>query len=298
MEATVRPPIPADYHMHLFPDNEPLRADELPERLQLYARVARERGVAEIGISEHVHRFRQFREIMRYLYDSDGVHPYVREWLTNDFRADLDSYVDAVLSAKVDVPVRLGLEVDYLPGHMESIREILSPYPWDYLLGSVHFLGTWGFDISPDVGWPGDPVLIDEGWLRYWQSWQEAAACGLFSSMAHPDLFKKFGHRPGAGASQKVAEAQAVALSTVAQAGVAIEINSAGLRKPVGEIYPSLSFLQQARKLRIPITLGSDAHQADDVGRGLREAAELARNAGYEETILLRRQQREIVRLP
>ncbi|MBE3577551.1 MAG: histidinol-phosphatase HisJ family protein [Limnochordales bacterium] len=290
--------VPADYHMHLFLDNEPWRNEELAERLRVLGRMARERAVGEIGISEHIYRFRQFREVMRDLYEGEGTHPYIRDWLSNDFRADLDLYVETILSARLDVPLRLGLEVDYLPGRMELIRQILSPYPWDYLLGSVHFLGRWGFDIAPEIGWPDDPELIDEGWLQYWQTWRQAAECGLFSSMAHPDLFKKFGHRPSPAAAPQVAEAARTALVAAARAGVAIEINSAGLRKPVGEIYPSLSLLQEARAVHLPITLGSDAHRAEDVGRGLAEAIAFARRAGYAEMLLFCRQRREAIALP
>ncbi|HHV54563.1 MAG TPA: histidinol-phosphatase HisJ family protein [Firmicutes bacterium] len=290
-----RPPtrIPADYHLHLFQEHETLERETLRERLALYAEAARRQGIGEIGISEHAHRFRQFRELMSPLFTGEGVFPFIRRWLENDFRYDLDEYVALVSGARLPIPVRLGLEVDYLQGREEDLRRLLDPYPWDYLLGSVHFLGKWGFDIAPDLGWPDDQTAIDEWWCTYWQTWGQAAGSGLFSSMAHPDLFKKFGHRPSPGGSERVRAARFEALRRAARAGVAVEVNVAGLRKPVGEIYPSLEFLREAKSLGLAVTLGSDAHRVEDVGRDLDRALEHLRRAGYA-GVTLWRQRRAI----
>ncbi|MBE3582777.1 MAG: histidinol-phosphatase [Limnochordaceae bacterium] len=287
--------IPHDYHLHLALDEASMPPWHDADLLLSYARQAAERGVAEIGISEHCHRFREFRPLMEYLVTGAG-YPKIQQWLAGQFCWSLADYVEYVQEQgrRAPIPIRLGLEVDFFPGQEGALRTLLSLYPWDYLLGSVHFLGTWGFDIDPHLGWPQTPDAIDQVWKTYWQIWSQAAASGLFSSLAHPDLPKKFGARWSPAAAEACRTLIQQALQQAAASGTAIEINSAGLRKPVGELYPSVAILQEACQLGVGITLGSDAHCLDDVGRGLDEAVAAAKQAHYRHVAGFRRRQVQV----
>jgi histidinol-phosphatase (PHP family) len=172
--------------------------------------------------------------------------------------------------------VKLGLEVDYLPGREDELGAVLEPYPWDFVLGSVHWLDGEAIDAEPGVWdrWPVETV-----WMRYFSELCSLARSGLVDVLAHPDLAKIFGQRPGPDVLSRHYEGLADELEEV---DVAVEVSSAGLRKPVGEIYPALELLQACRARRVPITLASDAHAPHMVGEDIGQALEHARRAGYD----------------
>lgn len=268
--------MPADYHMHLIHDTHEDKCPYTLERIAAYLQVAEKNGVQEIGITEHCHRFTAFRPVMAHLLEGDNTYDAVTEWLSKQFYEPLDEYVEVLVKAQQrGWPVKIGLEVDYIPGQEDAIREILAPYPWDYTLGSVHYIDTWGIDISPQSGWPDRD--IDEAYRTYFQLLQQAAQSGLFDSLAHPDLIKKFGHRPAYDLEPVYAQTAAI----VAKAGCAIEVSTAGLHRPVAETYPNEALLKHFRTAGVPITLGSDAHRPEDVGRDFPVAVELCHKAGY-----------------
>jgi len=264
-----------DYHMHLEPDHHASKCPYDVERVRLYVESARARGTGEIGVSEHCNRFSAFRSVMGYLLDEvEGEE--LRAWLELSFTEELDRYVEAVLQAKAEgLPVKLSLEVDYLPGQEDAIRRIVSAYPFDYVIGSVHFIGAWGIDISPEIGWPQRSV--DQAYLDYFRLLEMAARSGLFDTLAHPDLIKKFGHRPNFPLDELYDEIARV----IKESGVAAEISSAGLFKPVGEIYPAQALLERFHDRGVPVTLGSDAHEPHHVSQGLDRAVQAAVAAGY-----------------
>jgi histidinol-phosphatase (PHP family) len=259
-----------DYHMHLRRPGEGdvEELDHTADAAERYVEVAAERGVDEIGFTEHVYYFRQTAELW--------THPYYTSRCTRD----LDTYVDAVLEAKRrGLPVKLGLEVDYVPGRERETHDLLAPYPWDFLLGSVHLIEDHAIDSRPDEGlWKHFPV--QEVWRRYWIALRGAARSGLFDVLAHPDLVKIFGMRPAEDEVHLHHEETADAVE--AAGGLAVEVSTAGLIKPVDEIYPAPDFLRACRDRGIPITTASDAHLPEDVGRRFDEALALARSAGYE----------------
>jgi histidinol-phosphatase (PHP family) len=230
-------------------------------------------GVDEIGITEHVYYFRQARSILTVSYQTERCV------------YDLDAYVQAVVEARGrGLPVKLGLEVDYAPGHEDETREILAPYPWDYLLGSVHFIDGLGVDGPPRLL---DAVGVEEAWRRYFDELAKAARSGLFDSLSHPDLVKIFDERVDGWDYDAVVDA-------IAESGVAVEVSTAGLRKPVGELYPHPDFLAACRARDVPVTLGSDAHTPDLVGRDFDRARDLVRAAGYETiTVFEQRRRRQ-----
>ena len=190
---------------------------------------------------------------------------------------DLDRYVGAVVEAKErGLPVKLGLEVDYVPGRERETADLLARYPWDYLLGSVHFVDGFGVDMEPGLV---EKLGPEEAWRRYFVWLRNAARSGLFDSLSHPDLVKHHGPRARAESVQWLHEETADAIEA---AGICVEVSSAGLHKPVGELYPDPPLLEACHDRGIPITTASDAHVPQNVGRDLDRVVELARGAGYE----------------
>ncbi len=248
-----------DYHMHLEQGEFTL------PWLEEFVRTARARGVDEICITEHSYRFVQAHGLLD------------NEWAREREDADLDAYVALIQDAKAaGLPVKLGIEMDYVPGKEREIAAFLDGYPWDLVLGSVHWLGDWGIDLDPAT-WAGRDVR--QVWHDYFAVLRQAAASGLFDVLSHPDLVKIFGFRPDGDVSDLLEET----VAAVAATGVAIEVSSAGLRKPVGQIYPDRAILDLARSHGIPITLASDAHHPRDVGHAYPQLIEYVRAAGYAE---------------
>lgn len=266
-----------DYHMHLEKDTHLSQCRYTPERIALYVERAKAGGAAEIGITEHCNRFEAFRPAMEGLVQSIPEDDLIGAWLARTFTEDLEAYVEAILAARrAGLPVKASIEVDYIPGMEEEIRKVLDAYPFDYVLGSVHFLGSWAIDVDPGYGWPEKDV--DAVYTEYFATLSAAARSGLFDVLAHPDLVKKFGHRPSFPLDEVYDETARVAR----EAGVAVEISTAGLHRPVAELYPSLSMIEHFRRHGVPITLGSDAHQPEHVARDLDKAVQAAVQAGYE----------------
>jgi histidinol-phosphatase (PHP family) len=192
---------------------------------------------------------------------------------------ELGDYVAEVRELKERLPgfVLLGIEADYRPETASEVGALLESHPFDYVIGSVHHLGDWGFDDPRQMeGYDSRP--IDEVWVEYLELLGQAAESGLFTILGHLDLVKKFGHR----ATRPLTKELDRLIGRIAGAGLAVEINTAGLRKPVREAYPSLEILRLLRAADVPITFGSDAHRPEEVGRDLVLAADLARAAGYE----------------
>jgi histidinol-phosphatase (PHP family) len=245
-----------DYHMHLRAPDESL--DHSIEGIERFVEVAAERDVDEIGFTEHVYYFRETRGLWSVPYHLEHCHH------------PIEPYVDAVVEAKRQgMPVKLGLEVDYVPGREEDTAEVLAPYPWDYLLGSIHFLDEAGID--------GEPTLIakvgvEEAWHRYYDALGQAASSGLFDSLAHPDVVRMFG-------PEIPWDWNEVARSLD---GTCLEVSTSGLYKPHEKLYPDTGLLSTARRRGIGITLASDAHVPQNVGRDLDRAVDHAREAGYD----------------
>ncbi len=256
-----------DYHMHLRtgPRGSSEEIDHTIEGVERFVEKARERGVDEIGFTEHVYYFRQTRDLWSVPYQIERC------------KHDLATYCGAVLEAKRrGLPVKLGLEVDYVPGRERETYDMLEPYPWDYLLGSVHMIEGHAVDGRPGL-WGHLPV--EEVWRRYFIALRGAARSGLFDVLSHPDLVKIFGMRPGA---EEIALHHEETADAIEASGVAIEVSTAGLRKPVGELYPDPELLVACRARGVEVTTASDAHVPDDLGRDFDLAFDLLRSVGYE----------------
>ena len=255
-----------DYHMHLRGARTEIAHDTAS--VDPFVAAARAVGVDEIGFTEHGYYFRQTRRLW--------TIPFQVERCVYD----LDTYVDAVVEAKRQgLPVKLGLEVDYVGELQPRLAELLAPYPWDFLLGSVHWIDGLAVDQEPGI-WAGRSV--EAVWRLYFEALAELASGGHVDVLAHADLAKIFDRRPDdpAGFYPPLD-------------GVAVEISTAGLRKRVGELYPDAALLAS----KPPITLASDAHRPDDVGVGLDRCLRAADEAGYTSLTRFRGRERQAVPL-
>jgi len=248
-----------DYHMHT-----PLCRHATGHPVE-YAREAIRKGLPEIGFADH--------------------NPMPKSF--DDWRmdiAELPRYFEMIEEARRQepgIPIRLGLECDFIPGQEQWIRDLAAMAPWDYLIGSVHYLAPgWAVDNPAYIG-RYQETPPGELWALYWSHAEQCARSGLFDFIAHPDLVKIFGARPPGDLDHYYKPV----ISALAERGGAFEINTAGLRKPVHELYPALGFLRLAREAGVPLVINSDAHAPDQVGMDFDAARALAREAGYTSTL-------------
>ena len=269
-----------DYHLHLWPHGQRASGPVLDD-VAAYCDGAARAGVAEIALTEHLFRFVQADSLLRDFWrdepDPALAASMARYW--NDHaHADLDVYVDTVTAAKdAGLPVVMGLEVDYYPGRMDEVSALLAGYPFDVLLGSVHWLGTWRFDdLGDEVSMRQWTVRqVDDVWSDYTRAIEELAATGTCDVLAHPDLVKVTGTHPAAPEEcwQRMVEA-------AVSSGMAAEVSSAGWRKPVGEAYPAPGLLDRLVRAGVPLTTASDAHRLADVAYRAAELRSLLDDCG------------------
>jgi histidinol-phosphatase (PHP family) len=240
-----------------------------------YVEQAMKVGLSEIGFSDHAPLVTH--EDARYTMSASQLPLY-------------HAMIEKAQKKYKNFSIKLGLEADFVPGFEKKTKAILDAYPYDFVIGSIHFIDAWAFD-DPDerVKWKDKDV--DTVYRDYYKLLRLSAQSGLYDIMGHVDLVKKFGHRPAADMTAEVETTAKVFKET----GVTVEINTSGLRKPVGEIYPSLSVLRIYQKAGVPITFSSDSHDPRDVGRDYDKAAALAREAGYTEYRVFRKRKVERV---
>jgi histidinol-phosphatase (PHP family) len=269
-----------DYHLHLRPDE----ADTTFERYftaanaERYRAAATAAGIEELGVSEHVYRFRQALDLWS--------HPL---WLENA-NDDLDAYCEFVRSTDL----RLGVECDFVPGAEERTAAMLEARDFDYVVGSVHFVGEGdaavdhdGFDV-----WEGD-AGPEEIWSRYFDHFNRCARSGLFDILAHPDLVKVWGRdRPLPGGDLRRFYEPAV--EAIVEGGSAVELSTAGLRKPVGELYPARAFAELIVEAGVPFALSSDAHLPEQVGFGYEQGIAFLDDLGVEEIAVFEGRRRRL----
>jgi histidinol-phosphatase (PHP family) len=266
-----------DYHLHLRPDDLEATAERhfSAANAERYREVADERGIAELGVAEHVHRFRQALDVWQ--------HPFWRENAVDD----LDAYCAFV---REETDLRLGLEADFVVGREDRMASLLDSHEWDYVVGSVHFLRDRAVDHDSYDVWD-TARSVDEVWRRYFETLGEAARSGSFDILAHPDLVKVWGpQRPRPeGDLRRFYE---LAMDGIAESGVAVEVSTAGLRKPVDEIYPAPAFLEMCLEAGCPVALSSDAHLPEHVGWRYDEALEVLERLGVQELCVFERRER------
>jgi histidinol-phosphatase (PHP family) len=248
------------YHNHTtWSDGAPTLAAQI--------QAARALGMDELGISDHY-----------------TLHPSGEEVEWSMALDLLGDYVLEMRAAAAEVrglTLRLGIEADFFPETVEALRECLAPYPWDYVIGSVHYADAFPIDENSQNWDALTEEQRNETWRVYWTRIRQLAESGVFDFVAHLDLAKKFGHRP----SIDLGAESGAALDAIRDAGMAIEINTAGWSLPAREAYPSLELLREARRREIPLLINADAHFPEFLTRDFVRARELARDAGYVELV-------------
>ncbi len=265
----------ADYHIHTK------MCGHAEGEMEQYVEQAKVAGLSELGFSDHIP--------MYFLPPAERVPGVAMA------EEDLAAYVKKVVELQEEnypYPIKLGIEADFSPMHQKQLTDLLTAHPFDYVIGSIHFIDGWGFD---------NPEFLDE-WAnrsvevvydQYFALLEQAAASGHFDILAHADLVKKFGFRPQKDITyifDKLAK-------VVADAGMCVEVNTAGLRVPVKEIYPAPEFLKACLKYKVPVTLGSDAHHPDLVAKDFVQALELLKNVGYHEIAVFKQRKRGVLSL-
>lgn len=247
-----------DYHLHLRGDELGARAADhfTAGNIAAYLEAAKEAGVTELGCAEHMYRFSEALNVWR--------HPFWEEWAIDD----LDQYVEVVRAS----PIKLGIEGDYILGAEEKLEGMLGSRPFDYVVGSVHFLGDYSLDTEDYTIWDGTRDA-DDIWRRYFETLASAARSGLFDILAHPDLVKVWG-RAGRLPSVDPRLIYEPAIEAIAESGIAVEVSTAGLRKGVEEIYPAPAFMEMCVEAGACFALSSDAHEPAQIGFRYPEALE------------------------
>ncbi|SFP66280.1 histidinol-phosphatase [Hydrogenimonas thermophila] len=211
----------------------------------------------------------------RYRMSFDEMDAY-----ENDIKNVKEKYADKI-------EILLGYEVDYLPGYMDE--RVLNANV-DYLIGSVHFIDKWGFD-NPEFIGKYEGADIDTIWQEYFNLVENMAKTGLFDIVGHLDLIKVFKFLP----KKDIRLIAKNALDAIKKSGMAIEINAAGYRKPIGEAYPSRELLEMAYERDIPITFGSDAHKPEQVGYKKDDIKRVAESVGYNYVVYFKNRERIMV---
>jgi histidinol-phosphatase (PHP family) len=269
-----------DYHLHLRPDDLSATVAEhfTAANARRYREAATALGIAELGVSEHVYRFQQALDVWQ--------HPYWRE----NARDDLDEYCAFV---REHTDLRLGIEADFVPGREEQMAELLAARDFDYVIGAVHFLREEGAVDMDDYSVWDSGHSAEEIWRRYFQTIGDAAASGLFDVLAHPDLVKMWGRaRPLPQGDLR--SCYELAMDGIASSGIAVEVSTAGLRKPARELYPAPAFLEMCLEAGAPVALSSDAHRPEDVGSDYGQALALLTQLGVSELCVFEDRKRRL----
>lgn len=272
------PPALPDYHVHTF------RCGHAGGASRDFVRRAVERGLCEIAFTDHIPLY--------------FLPPEARDRRLAMREDDLDGYLDEVAALagefRGEIPVRLGLEADYAEGHERQLEGWLARAPWDLVLGSVHWVaGDW-IDAPESAHRRFELEGAEALYAEYYRLLAKAARTGLFDVLTHFDLPKKHGHRP----ARALEEAEEEAIAAARASGCAVEISSAGLRKPVGEAYPEARLLRRLVAAGVPVTFSSDAHAPAEVGWGYDRTVALARACGVTEFVTLEKRQKIVRPLP
>lgn len=237
--------------------------------LEHFLAVAKDRGIEEYGVSEHAYRFFQ------------AGHLLDNSWTRERRTEDLDEYYRMIEDArKAGHHVKFGVELDYVPGMESELEKFIKSYPFDYVIGSVHWLGDFGFDLlEMKEKWANRD--LKQTYNEYFTILTSMVESRLFDFVGHADVIKVFGHEPDDKGFlldwyERLAE-------TFANHDAVIEISTAGLRKPVGKLYPAPQLLAASYRKGVPILINSDAHRPEDVGADYDQAVALAKATGYRE---------------
>lgn len=260
-----------DYHIHTF------RCGHAGGDSRKYVEKALELGLLEIAFTDHIPLY--------------FLPPEKRDPKLAMAERELDEYLEEVRRLEEEfagtIAIRLGLEADYAEGFEEELARWLARADWDVVLGSVHHVaGDW-ID-SPEARHRFPREGTENLYREYYRLLALAAGTGQFDVLTHFDLPKKFGARP----DSPLAEAEGAAIAAAAKAGLTVEVSSAGLRKPVGEIYPEARLLRGLVEAGVDATFSSDAHAPAEVGWGYKETRAHAAACGVKSFVTFEKRQK------
>lgn len=248
--------------------------------LEEYVEVARQKGLKEIGFADHFPLdLLGFTPPSQVTMDPGELPGYIRQ-------------VRELAAGSKDLKIKLGIEVDYIPGTEDRVKEMLDIYPFDYVIGSIHFMDEWDFT-HPKYAVDYAGKDMGELYGIYFDLVEQACGSGLFDIMGHIDVIKKFGYYP----SKEMEPLWEMAARALKNSGTCLELNTAGKDAPAGEFYPGLRFLEICRREGVHVTMGSDAHAPERVGRHFKEGIAALLKAGYSEQVSFDRRNRSFVPL-
>ena len=278
-----------DYHMHF----EYGSYDEA--WVQGFFDAAQKRGLDEIGISEHTHTFREFEPLYYedLVLDDSFIGSFQQKWLKkNKFKYTLQDYFSFMELLKKKHTVKTGIEVCNFQ-HQDEVKEILAPYPFDYVIGSIHFLHGWAYD-SSEIKAEWEKHSLREIYDWYADEVENLCSSGLYDVLGHPFNIRLFRFLPDFDVTP-VLERAAKALQ---QAKMGIDINTGTFyRYPIQEISPYPDFMRIAAKYDLPVMTSSDAHKPEDCGSYIDNAIAYARSFGYTQSLNFTARQRKFVPL-
>jgi len=253
-----------DLHNHTYLCNH---ADGTMEE---YVLKAIEEGIDIFGFSEHAP--------MKNFEDGYRLTVEKQDFYQNTVLALQEKY-------KNKIEILLGYEVDFIEG--DYLLEGILNASVDYLIGSVHYLDSWGFD-NPEFIGEYEKRDIDAIWEEYFCALSKMAKSKKFDIVGHLDLMKVFNFLPNKNMKDLCFEA----LKEIKKGDMVIELNSSGFRKEAKEQYPSIEILNLAYELKIPITFGSDAHKVEQIGNFYTNIVTIAKNIGYDNCISFKKREK------
>jgi histidinol-phosphatase (PHP family) len=279
-----------DYHVHLHQHGRyggvgPLPGEYPDGLVESYIETAAQRGVTEVGFTEHLYRCTESADVLGRFWEREKLADLAAQtaaFVAEDRTLSLERYVEVIQRAKDDgLPVKLGLEVDFFPETIEAVLDFIDDYPWDFLIGSVHWIGGWAMD-HEDAAYEYERRGVHKSYEQYFDLAAQLAASSAVDALAHIDVIKKFGHV----LSVPPTEMYEPVVRAAATSGTAVEVSSAGLYKRVNEPYPERQFLEMFHAAGVPITLASDAHVFGECARDNDEMIRYARSVGYTERVV------------
>ncbi|MBF0571640.1 MAG: histidinol-phosphatase HisJ [Candidatus Omnitrophica bacterium] len=252
-----------DYHIHT-----PLCGHAIGEPEE-YIKQAIKVGLKEIGFSDHAPMVHKPMPGITMSFDQLPGYNAMIEDIRKRFASQIS--------------IKIAIELDFLPGYENKTKAIADSYPYDYIIGSVHFIDGWAFD-DPATREYWKKYDVNEVYRKYYALLRQSAQTGFYQIIGHCDLPKKFGARPGVDLTDEIKATAKIFKDT----GIAVEINTSGLRKPIGEMFPDLNCLKIYREAKVPLVFGSDAHDPLDVGKDFDKAVDLAKAAGYNEYLIFK----------
>lgn len=268
-----------DSHVHIE------RGKYTKEWIDKFIETGKKKKVEKLCITEHVHLFQEFKDIPLMLIKKFGENEdtlFMKKWWLENSKKRLDLYVQFIEDLKREgYPLKLGMEVDWLGEEPnELIQGVLNNYPWDILIGSVHWIRGWGFD-HPDRLFTWEKRDIYKVYENYFSLVKEAVQSKMFDVIGHLDVIKLFGIHPKKDWLNIAKEV----IKVISEVKATVEVNTAGLRKPVGELYPNEKLLDFLKDKKTPLTLSSDAHNPEDVGYKFDEVLKILKEKGYKKLI-------------